>query len=208
MSQHVGPDGVLRIGRLEDNPKASLGMINDGDRLAPYRSDRPGFAQEVQSVIGVELALMVESQVQVQQRDGGHRAVVVAFFLEGQFPGGVGGPAGGAADLVLIVPGDLDLQQGVGVGVVGDLLESQEADEAFLEGVKAAFDFAFGLGVGGDAVGTAQGDEGALELGVGVEALGGGGRLELARVEGGQDFLDVEGLDPVSELFLFIGAAR
>jgi hypothetical protein len=30
----------------------------------------------------------------------------------------------------------------------------------------------------------------------------------LARVEGGEDFLDVEELDPMSELFLFIGAGE
>jgi hypothetical protein len=38
------------------------------------------------------------------------------------------------------------------------------------------------------------------------QPLGGGGRVELTRVEGGEDFLDVEELDPMSELFLFIGA--
>ena len=40
------------------------------------------------------------------------------------------------------------------------------------------------------------------------QALGGSGGIELAGVEGGQDWLDVEGLDTVSELFLFIGARR
>jgi hypothetical protein len=40
------------------------------------------------------------------------------------------------------------------------------------------------------------------------EPLGGGGRIELARVEGGEDFLDVEELDPMSELSLFILAGR
>jgi hypothetical protein len=40
------------------------------------------------------------------------------------------------------------------------------------------------------------------------QALGGGGGVELARVEGGEDVLDVEGGNAVSELFLFIGAGR
>jgi len=40
-----------------------------------------------------------------------------------------------------------------------------------LQGAEAAFDFAFGLGIGGDAVGRTQRGEGALELGVGVEPV-------------------------------------
>ena len=45
---------------------------------------------------------------------------------------------------------------------------------SFLEGAKAAFDFAFGLRAGGDQMGDAQGGEGALELGAGIPAIGGG----------------------------------
>lgn len=73
---------------------------------------------------------------------------------------------------MLVVPGDLCLEQEVGVLVVGDFFVSQEADEPFLKGVEAALDFAFGLGVWGDAVGDAQRGEGALELGMGVESVG------------------------------------
>jgi hypothetical protein len=40
------------------------------------------------------------------------------------------------------------------------------------------------------------------------QPFGGGGGVELAGVEGGEDFLDVESLDPVRELFLFIGAGE
>lgn len=89
----------------------------------------------------------------------------------GQIPGGVGRYLGGTADLVLVVPGDLGLEQLVGVFVVGDFFVGQEAGESFLEGVEAAFDFAFGGRIGGDAVGGAQGGEGALELGMGVQSV-------------------------------------
>jgi hypothetical protein len=41
-----------------------------------------------------------------------------------------------------------------------------------------------------------------------VQALGGGQRIQLAVVEGGQDFLDVEGRDPMGELGLFIFGPR
>ena len=40
------------------------------------------------------------------------------------------------------------------------------------------------------------------------QPLGGGGGVELAGIEGGEDVLDVEGGNAVSELFLFIGAGR
>lgn len=80
--------------------------------------------------------------------------------------------------MVLVVPSQLDLEQGVGVGVIGDSFVGQKADESFLEGVEAALDFAFGGGVWGDAVGGAQGGKSALELGMGVEPVGWGAMAE------------------------------
>lgn len=129
--------------------------------------------------------------------------MVVALFLQGQVPGGVGCQAGGATLLVLVVPGDLDLEQGVGVFVVGDFFVGQEADQALLQGVEAAFDFAFGLGVGSDAMGGAQGGEGALELGVGVEAVGGGAVAEEGQavgVEAGGRAVLLDGFAQMSEV--------
>lgn len=174
VGEDVRPDGLVRDRGLRDHPETLLGVVDDGDGFAAHRGDGPVFAEEVERVIGVEFALVVKGQVEVQQGHERKGAVLVAFFLEGQVPGGVRRQAGGATNLVLIMPRDLALQEGVGVFVVGDTFISQEGDEALLEGVEAAFDFAFGLGVRGDAMGDAQGGEGALELGVGVEAVGRG----------------------------------
>jgi len=45
----------------------------------------------------------------------------------------------------------------------------------------------------------------AIELGgAEVQALGGGRRIQLTGVEGGEDFLDVEGRNTMSQLALFI----
>lgn len=93
--------------------------------------------------------------------------------MAGLVPGLIGGQPGGAAGVFLVVPDDLVLEQLIGRRIVGDAFISQEGDEAFLKGFEAAFDFPFGLSVRGDAVGDAQRGEGALELGVGVEAVGG-----------------------------------
>jgi hypothetical protein len=49
-------------------------------------------------------------QVQVQQRDGGDGAMVVAFLLEGQIPSRVGGQPGCPTDVVLVVPSDWGLE--------------------------------------------------------------------------------------------------
>jgi len=65
VGQNVGPDGVLRIGWLGDDPEALLGVVNDGNDFVGDRGDGPGFAQEVQGIIGVEAALEVKGQVQV-----------------------------------------------------------------------------------------------------------------------------------------------
>ena len=105
--------------------------------------------------------------------------------------------------MVLVVPEDLGLEQGVGVFGVGDFFVGQEADEAFLEGAEAAFDFAFGGGVWGNAVGDAQGGERALELGVGVEAVRGGAMAEereAVGVEAGGRAVGVEGRTQVREM--------
>ncbi len=203
MGQHVGPDWVPGIGGLRNDPEVLFWMVDEGDGLAADRGHGPMFAEEVEGEVGVESTLVVEGQVEVQQRHGGWGAVVVALFLEGEVPGGVGGEAGGAAGLMLVVPGDLGLEQGVGVLVVGDLLEGQEGDEALLEGVEAALDFAFGLGVGGDAVGRPQGGEGALELGVGVEAVGRGTMAEEGQavgVEGRRQAVLFQGRAQVHEM--------
>jgi hypothetical protein len=133
----------------------------------------PSAAEEVQGVIGIESALDIEGQMEIQQRHGGHGTQLRTLFLESQVPSRVGGQAGGATDLMLVVPADLGLEQRVGVFVIGDFFVGQQGDEAFLEGIKAAFDFALGLGVGGDAVSGAQRGESALELGMGVEPVGG-----------------------------------
>jgi len=93
--------------------------------------------------------------------------------LEGFVPGLVGSQPGGAADEVGVVMGDLGLQQSVGLVVTVDSFVSQQGDQALLEVAEAAFDFAFGGSIGSDSMGDAQGGECTLELGVGVEAVGG-----------------------------------
>ena len=141
--------------------------------------------------------------MQVQQRDGGHGTQLGTLFLEGHIPSGVGGQAGGAADVVLVVPGELGLEQGVGVLVVGDFFVGQEGDEAFLEGVEAALNFAFGLGVGSDAMGGAQRSEGALELGMGVEPVGGAAvtkEREAVGVEAGGRAVEFDGRAQMGEV--------
>ena len=67
MSQDIWPDGVLGIGRLRDNPEALAGVMDNGNYFVSDRCHGPVLAQEVQSVIGVESALEIESQVQIQQ---------------------------------------------------------------------------------------------------------------------------------------------
>jgi len=88
------------------------------------------------------------------------------------FPSLVGRELSGAAASVFVVPLDLSFEELIGRGEVGDFLEGQESDQAFLEDEEAAFDFAFGLGVGSDAVMNSQSGEGALELGMSVQSVG------------------------------------
>lgn len=170
-AEDIGPDGIFRVWRLWDDPEALARMMDDGDDFIFDGSDGPGFPQEVEGIIGVEAALEVEGQVQVQQWNSRDRAQVIAFFLKGQFPGGIGSQAGGSADMVLVVPVNLGLEQGIGVFVVSDFFVSQQSDQTVLEGAEAAFDFTLGWGVRSDAVSHTQGGEGALELGMSIEPI-------------------------------------
>ena len=122
--------------------------------------------------------------MQIQQRHRWDGPQVGAVFFERSFPSGVGSQAGGAADLVLVVPVDLNLEQGVSRGVVGDFFIGQEGYQAVLQGAKAAFDFAFGGRIRGHAVGHSQRGESRLELRVRVEAIRRGGVAEEGQAVG------------------------
>ena len=74
-----------------DDPEALTWVVNNGDGFSGGWADGPGAAQEVEGVIGIETALEVKGQMQIQQGDGGGGPEVGAFFLEGQIPGGIGG---------------------------------------------------------------------------------------------------------------------
>ena len=65
VGQDIGPDGILGIGWLWDDPEALMGVVDNGNDFFGDGGDGPGFAQEVQGVIGVEAALEVKGQVQV-----------------------------------------------------------------------------------------------------------------------------------------------
>ena len=63
-------------------------------------------------------------------------------------------------------------EQGVGGREVTDGCGAQQAHQAVLESAKAAFDFALGLRIGRDAVGNAQAEQRALELGADIVGAG------------------------------------
>jgi len=176
--QDSGPGGVVGGRWIGNDPEALVGMMDDGDVLLADRSDRVGLAVEFDGEVGIEAALEVNGQMEVQEWRHGGGAQAGAFFSQSAMPGVIGGEAGGAADIVLVVPLDLSLKEVVGGSKGGDFLIGQKGDEAVLEGAEAAFDFPFGGSVRSDAMGDAQGGQGALELGMSVQAVGGGSVAE------------------------------
>ena len=90
--------------------------------------------------------------------------------------------------------GQLTGQQFLCGGVSGDFLIGQAGDDSLLEGAKASFDFAFGLGAGRDQMGEAQGGEGPLKLRAGVATIGRGLMAEQGQAIGVKRYGDaVEG---------------
>lgn len=96
-----------------------------------------------------------------------------AFFRQGFLPSVVGAEGVGAANsgvLALNFPVEHDLCG----GIAGDFFIGQDGHQAFLQGAKATFDLAFGLGAGSDQMGYPQSGEGALELRTGIPVIGHG----------------------------------
>ena len=182
--QDSGPGGVVGGRWIGNDPEALVGMMDEGDVLLADRRDRVGLAVEFDGEVGVEAALEVNGQVEVQEWRHGGGAQAGAFFRQSALPGVIGGEAGGAADIVLVVPLDLRLEEVVGGSKGGDFLIGQKGDQTVLEGAEAAFDFTFGGSVWSDAMGDAQGGQGALELGMSVQAVGGGGVAEKRQAVG------------------------
>lgn len=58
--------------------------------------------------------------------------------------------------------------------IVLDFFVGQQSDQTVLKGAEAAFDLAFCLGIGGNAMSHTHGGKSALELGMGIQAVSGG----------------------------------
>ena len=149
LSEDVGPPVFRGFGGLGHDPELGLRMVNESDGVASRGTDGPAPTEEIHLLVGVDAASEVQRQMEIQQR--GIRASTQdgALFFLGFGASVVRGQAGGAAD-GSILPGQLAGQQFLSGGVIGDLLEGQQGDDAFLEGAKAAFDFSFGLRAGRD----------------------------------------------------------
>lgn len=163
LSEDVRPPVFRGVGGLGHDPELALGMVNEGDGVASRGTDGPAPTEEIHLMIGVDAASEVQRQMEIQQRGIRTSTQDGALFFLGFGASVVWGQAGGAADGAILT-GQLAGQQFLSGGVIGDLLEGQKGDHAFLEGAKAAFDFSFGLRAGRDQMRDAQGGEGTLEL--------------------------------------------
>ena len=120
------------------------------------------------------------------------------------FDGLAGCQAGGPADVILFVPGDLRGQQLVCLDMVADSFEAKKGGKAFLPEVKLPFDLALGLRVFGDEVTHSETSQGSLKLGQGV-GVAGFARLVAEEAEAigievvGQS-VDLENLSDVTEV--------
>jgi hypothetical protein len=140
----------------------------------------PALAEEVDLVIGVDAALQLDGQMEVQQ--GGRRTGTGggAFFHPGFFPRGIGAEPCGAADGGVLAL-QFSVEHDLGGGIAADFFIGEDCDQTFLQGSKAAFNFAFGLGAGSDPMSYAQSGEGSLELRAGIAVIGHGVMAEEAQ---------------------------
>ena len=109
----------------------------------------PTLAKKVDLVVGVDPSFQVESQMEVQKGYSRTGTRGGALFCQGFFPGRIGAEAGGAANGDILAL-NLSVEDDLCGGIVADFFIGQDCHQAFLQGSKAAFDFAFGLRTGGD----------------------------------------------------------
>ena len=126
-----------------------------------------------------------------------------ALFAFGLAPSGVWSGGNGADAVGVVVGGEKGGQASIGGGEGMDLFVTEESGEAVLQMAEAAFDFAFGLGIGSDAMVDAQAEEGALELAARLDfGLGAGGAEEAQGVgiDGGWKPVEFEGAAEMAEV--------
>ena len=157
---------------MRDDPELAIWMEDNGEGLEERGSDGPAAAEQFDGMIVGRAALEMDGEVEVAESGGRSGLEAGAAFIEGELPGRVWDQPGGAAGAVGVVPGDLLGEQGVGGIEVTDACGAQQAHQAVLESAKAAFDFALGLRIGRDAVGNAQAEQRALELGADIVGAG------------------------------------
>ena len=156
---------------MGDDPELALRMMNNGHGVLGGGADGPASPQEVDLVVGVDTTAQMNSQMEIQEAGVGAVLQHVALLGLGLGAGLIGGQAGGAADGPVLAC-QFAPEQFLGRGIVGDFLVGQEGEHPLLEGAEAAFDLPFGLRAGRDQMGDAQRREGALELGMGIPAIG------------------------------------
>lgn len=140
-------------------------------------------AFKIDGVVVVDAAIEAKGEVQIEQAWQRRGAKVCVVFKQGFFPHFQRDQAGGAlAGAVLAAY--LHLEDFVSVFPSLDPGVSQESDETFLEGAKAAFNLAFSLGSWRDEVSHAQPQQCALKLALGIAVVVAGTWPEEAQAVG------------------------
>ena len=75
----------------------------------------------------------------------------------------------------------LPVEHDLGGRIAADFFIGEDCDQTFLQGSKAAFNFAFGLGAGSDQMSYTERGEGSLELRAGIPVIGHGVMAEEAQ---------------------------
>ena len=158
---------------MGDDPELACWMMNHGDGFAFSCSYVPATAKEVDLVIGVAAAVEVDRQMQVQEAGVGGGTQYVAFIERGLGPCVVGRESCSSANREILTL-QFMVEKTLGRAVIGDLLESEERDHAFLEGAKAAFNFSFCLRTRSDQMRDAKRRESPLKLGAWIPPVGRG----------------------------------
>jgi len=146
----------------------------------------PALTQKVDLVIGVDASFQMERQMEVQQGCWRTGTRGRTLFRQGLLPSGIRAEAGGAANGGVLAL-NLAVEHDLCGGIVADFFIGQDGHQAFLQGAKTAFDFAFGLRAWGDQMGHAQSGEGALELRTRIPIIGHGIMAKEAEAVGVDD---------------------
>lgn len=188
--------------RAVQSPKAKVWVEDDVDKFAQGGGNLERTSVELNGVVIVDLPCATQGEVEIEQGGWRARAKSQKVFDLSLLAKEIGDLASRSAGS-LIQTGNLHLENGIGLEVVGNLGMSEKSHEPSLKGAEAALDFALGLWGWSHEMGDIQSSQSTLEFAPWVTTVTAGTwakEAECVSVDGLGDAVEFKGFAKVLKM--------